>query len=72
MQAVKPEEVADLIRRVTEVQHDLAVMRARVEEARGPLAVVTSALCESIEGDFERAAEGLKAAASAITMVMLD
>lgn len=71
VQAVKPEEVADLIRRVTESQHDLATMRARLEEAGGPLAVVASALCVAVEGEFDQAAESLKAAASAITMVMI-
>jgi hypothetical protein len=69
---VRPEEVADLIRRTAELQHELRLMRRRLSETPGPLAAVAAAAAGAVERDFETAAERLREAAPVLTVVSAD
>jgi hypothetical protein len=69
VQAVKPEKVADLIRRATELEHELRLVRRAVARGEGNLAAVAAQMVDVTADRFADAAESLKSLASLVTTV---
>lgn len=70
--AVKPEEVADLIRRCAEMEHDLRALGRRVSIPEGPLAIIAAEMCHGCAEGFSETAARLREAAPAITAVTAE
>jgi hypothetical protein len=67
---IKPEQMADLIRRATELEHELRVFAKRMEGREGPLAVIANESLRRSATKFEQASESLRDAAQVATLVI--
>lgn len=71
-QVVEPSEVADLLRRTAELQHDLAAVRRRLEADLSPLSVLAAVGVEHVEEPLGLVMKRLQDTAALITAPSAD